>query len=619
VQRSLRFAVYNPATSCAESVTLVGDVALREAVGAQAQHLFGPPSRGGGEGSGGKEAEMLYHIVRWRMTLVSGIWSEDLDRYEPRGDRFTVVVKRDRLYASHKETPLGASGGLTGGQQPIGGDGAANMDKLIDDATRRGIKILRQGVSVDGVLLHLTCFELPDAAHPASSSGAAAAASGAPDGGGSGGDAWGEVPPAEFGDDEDDPLPPTLRYVGYNPKNGHKSLLVVPPEAVLEVLSQSGDGRLGDLSLAEMLTSRRRLQLAKVLAKQLRLEYPRNAPPELVLPWSGANVGFLGDVAAPRDVNSSAGPDDDGDGEEAESGQGGIGGKPGLPRKGRVGKGPSGRLPEERVFGRQNRILRTSMQLCKLNLVVSAFRVGGGGAAAAGGAGGGGGGNDLSLNLYYPRIQESCEVVVSAVQMAESLGRSVFDLDPGEPWATAVEWLCRRLKISVDDDPLNPGRKYLRAELAPSSQPAWVAAYQQLDPSVPVAPERVEGVPLKFVPANTRGDLVLRKGCKVKGATLAQRGVAEVLVSIYSRAPGEAAGHGLVIEAYDASSAYTSVLHVAASELRRQVAGRDDLLEPDVVKDTVESLLYRLTLQPSPVGGLSLGLDIKLMPNLFDA
>jgi len=606
VQRSLRFAVYNPATSCAESVTLVGDVALREAVGAQAQHLFGPPSGGGGEGSsssGGREAEMLYHVVRWRMTLVSGIWSEDLDRYEPRGERFTVVVKRDRLYASHKETPLGASGGLTGGgQQPIGGDGAANMDKLIDDATRRGIKILRQGVSVDGVLLHLTCFELPDAAQPAGAHAAAAD-------GGSGGDALGEVPSAEFGDDEDDPLPPTLRYVGYNPKNGHKSLLVVPPEAVLEVLSQSGDGRLGDLSLAEMLTSRRRLQLAKVLAKQLRLEYPRNAPPELVLPWSGANVGFLGDVAAPRDVNSSAGPDDDDN--EAESGQGGVGGKPGLPRKGRVGKGPSGRLPEERVFGRQNRILRTSMQLCKLNLLVSAFRVGGGA--------GGGGGNDLSLNLYYPRIQESCEVVVSAVQMAESLGRSVFELDPGEPQATAVEWLCRRLKISVDDDPLNPGRKYLRAELAPTSQPAWVAAYQQLDPSVPVAPERVEGVPLKFVPANTRGDLVLRKGCKVKGATLAQRGVAEVLVSIYSRAPGEAAGHGLVIEAYDASSAYTSVLHVAASELRRQVAGRDDLLEPDVVKDTVESLLYRLTLQPSPVGGLSLGLDIKLMPNLFDA
>ena len=499
-----------------------------------------------------------------------------------------MVVKRDRLYAAHKETPLGASGGVAAASAAVGGDGHANMDKLIDDATQRGVKILRQGAAVDGVLLHLTCFELPDAA--------------AGSRGGGGGDAWSDFAAV---DDADDPVPPALRFVGYNPKSGHKSLLVVPPQAVLEVLAAASDGRLGDLTLAEILTRGRRLQLAKALAKQLRLEYPRNAPPELVLPWSGANAGFLGQVTAPRDVSA----DDGGGGGDAGGQEGGIGGPPGLPRPGRSGKGPSGRLPEERVFGRQHRVLRGSMQLCKLNLVVSAFRVGASGAS----------GSDLSLNLYYPRIQESCEVVVSASQMAESLGRSVFELDAGEPRATAIEWLCRRLVVAVDDDPLNPGRKYLRATLAPSQQPAWVAAYQQLDPKVAVAPERVEGVPLKFVPANTRGDLVLRKGCKVKGARLAQRGVAEVLVSVYTRAPGEQAGHGLVVEAYNAASAHTAVLHVEASELRRQVGGRDDLLEPHAVKDTVESLLYRLTLQPSPVGGLSLGLDVKLMPNLFDA
>jgi hypothetical protein len=39
---------------------------------------------------------------------------------------------------------------------------------------------------------------------------------------------------------------------------------------------------------------------------------------------------------------------------------------------------------------------------------------------------------------------------------------------------------------------------------------------------------------------------------------------------------------------------------------------------PTQVKDTIESLLYRLVLTPSPVGGLSLALDIKQMPNLFD-
>jgi hypothetical protein len=66
--------------------------------------------------------------------------------------RFTLVVKKDRLYSMLKETPINASGGVSAGVGGgvIGGDGASNMDKLIDDATRRGIKILRQ-VAPEGI------------------------------------------------------------------------------------------------------------------------------------------------------------------------------------------------------------------------------------------------------------------------------------------------------------------------------------------------------------------------------------------------------------------------------------------------------------------------------------
>ena len=52
--------------------------------------------------------------------------------------------------------------------------------------------------------------------------------------------------------------------------------------------------------------------------------------------------------------------------------------------------------------------------------------------------------------------------------------------------------------------------------------------------------------------------------------------------------------------------------------LMRLSAVREDLLVPAQIKDTVEALLYRLVLKPSPVGGLALSLDIRLMPNLFD-
>ena len=47
-------------------------------VGPNAQHLFdAAPSK---DKEDDKEAALIYHITRWRTTLVRGIWSEDLDR-----------------------------------------------------------------------------------------------------------------------------------------------------------------------------------------------------------------------------------------------------------------------------------------------------------------------------------------------------------------------------------------------------------------------------------------------------------------------------------------------------------------------------------------------------------
>ena len=128
----------------------------------------------------------------------------------------------------------------------------------------------------------------------------------------------------------------------------------------------------------------------------------------------------------------------------------------------------------------------------------------------------------------------------------------------------------------------------------------------------PVPTERPTGVPLKFIPADTRGDMVLRKGVKIQGA-------AEILVSVFTRARGEKAARGVVIEAYDPATCYTSTLHVEASELVRQVGGaaRLSLLDDASVRGTVEALLYRLILQPSAIGGLKLHLDAGVLPNLF--
>jgi hypothetical protein len=125
--------------------------------------------------------------------------------------------------------------------------------------------------------------------------------------------------------------------------------------------------------------------------------------------------------------------------------------------------------------------------------------------------------------------------------------------------------------LEVLPDPEIPSRKILKASLVDSNIKDWVAAYKQLDPTVPVQKERIEGVPMKFIPSNSRGDLILRKGVKVKGGDTSQRGIRECLVSVYTRAVSEPANHGLVLECYNADTAYTAILHVEASELRRQV------------------------------------------------
>lgn len=290
--------------------------------------------------------------------MVRGLWNEDKDCYEIHGDRFTIILKKERLYSIDKQTPLHSSGGLVGGNgsrgssrgSTMGGmtaqgkDGNANMDKLIDDATKRGVKILRQGLAVDGVLMHLTVFELLDELMSSNQSGNgqlaltnnkresnsrisshkknnqlqatqenldedASLESKSLDGNvgfesvhsqsqTDGSDSYADdsiVRPKaikykgngelkteeelqqeqeELQDEEgeDEPIPPTLRIVGYNPKTGHKSLVVIPPQAVLEVLVNNPS----DMSTEEILTKRKRHFLARHLTSKVNIAQTSN-------------------------------------------------------------------------------------------------------------------------------------------------------------------------------------------------------------------------------------------------------------------------------------------------------------------------------------------------------
>lgn len=96
----------------------------------------------------GQQEEMFRHIAHSRLVLMEGLWNAEVDRYEPTADdSFTLTLRRDRLYAMDKATPLHLGGSR---------DESANAKKLINDRVSRGTKILRCAKNIQGVFMHVT-------------------------------------------------------------------------------------------------------------------------------------------------------------------------------------------------------------------------------------------------------------------------------------------------------------------------------------------------------------------------------------------------------------------------------------------------------------------------------
>jgi hypothetical protein len=112
-----------------------------------------------------------------------------------------------------------------------------------------------------------------------------------------------------------------------------------------------------------------------------------------------------------------------------------------------------------------------------------------------------------------------------------------------------------------------------------------------------------------FIPSTLKGDLLWRRGVKISQM--------DVLLTVSTKAKGMPAIGGLVLEAYDPLTCTNSTLHLGHSELLKELAGREELLEEDRVRDTIEALLYRLKLQRHPVHGIVLEMDITVSPNMF--
>lgn len=83
----------------------------------------------------GVAGALFNFIFHHRAMIVVGTWDGDRDGYVEHGTDFTVLLKRSRLYRSFKQTPVHLSGVQ---------DAQANAHQLIDDASRRGMKVCKE-------------------------------------------------------------------------------------------------------------------------------------------------------------------------------------------------------------------------------------------------------------------------------------------------------------------------------------------------------------------------------------------------------------------------------------------------------------------------------------------
>ena len=348
---------------------------------------------------------------------------------------------------------------------------------------------------------------------------------------------------------------PSLRFLAYDPATGNKMVLEVPGAAVEEVIPKERTNLITENS--------NRYALADEVCANLKLLFPRGMPPELVLPWSGG--GEIGLV----------------DGDDSAS----------------------TRPIEEKNKRSTDLLMRAGFALQHLDghtsydAIVSVFvhkEVE----------------DALRINIYVPRISESCEIAVLESEQRQVLnGRKALSYPRGEPIVTALGNVVRCLKLSIQDDAKIAKKRNLVATFIHKVGKPWHAAYTRLETDDEIVDRPTGQAGVVFIPADTRGDLVIRKGIKVSNL--------EVLVSVSTRAKGEEAGHGLVFEAYDPQTSVTSTLHVVAGELKRLVNFREDVWSEDKVAETVELLMYKLVMERGPLGHLIMKLDHNIMPDIF--
>lgn len=598
VGRRLRFEVFDPITTGYYEGLIRNSRHLLEVCGVRGRDLLIKD----------KTLEMVLFIAKYRMFLVKNDVTFDGDAVPEGEAHYRVEFESERLFGNTKVTPIDRGGEA---------DEEFNKTKLIELNNLRGKKILRLARRVSGVILQLTVFEVP----PVDKKTLKKMRTGIDfDEDEEGGkkrtrkviNDEGEEVEEPIGDDDEDEdedaakgksllsktkiahfEAPTLRVIGYDSRSKRKVVYIATPELLVE---KAGG------PYSPYLDPNKRRDLAKILCESLQLIFPRSKPFELFVPWSGSGSN----AAATQQV---------------------------------TGEKLTWRSGADRVIKRSGKIFRSAMRISKLELLVTLYvqdvpqsvtlnkelEEGGGGKgtdesknAEDGGEDGGyeegdGDAEDLKrkkeerekkkkeedfevyvpeepkkqliCNFYSTHASEATELVVSEEEQIKRLGKPLLEFTEGIIRATAVRRFCRYFHADLIEDPKDMFKKVLKVQLI-KPRKDFVQDYRQVGVQPPGEDIRPVGYPQVFLPLNTCGRMLHRRGMTLTNQTNKNLPPLEYVVTVYTKTVVEGPERGLVVKMYERGHSETAILHLGTAELQRLIT---EVQEPDLLKDIVHA------------------------------
>jgi len=473
VGRSFRFVVYETRTACYYEGVVRSTKHLREVLGPTAQHLLHAE----------KTKEMVLFICRNRLEVVRNTTTWDgVPVEDPMAPAYRIEFKTDRLYTDEKITPA-----YVGGEA----DAEANKDKLIDNVEARGRKILRIAKRISGLLLQLVVFELPSG-DVEKAKAAEEEAKKRETEGKEGNTSKASNPPrvaTKKRANMEQYISPPIRVVGYDPRTKKRSVLFIPPEAVMEVAGGA---------YSQYLEFDRRRELGKLICDALQLNFPRGGGFDMIVPWSKATKESMGAVASDK---------------------------------------TSWRSSAERILRRPGKIFRSAISITGYNIIVSVYATGIGSDGAVGDD------KTVVVNFYSSLASEATEIRLPENIQVEYLGQPVMNYPSGEDRSTAIRNMCKYFRVDIYDDPDVDSRRILDVEMLPhgnSSKPDSRLSGAEDDIGT-------QG----FLPPESTGKLLFRRNTQVYVVEKGGLSDVEFLVSLYTKTEQEGAERGIVVKVYD--------------------------------------------------------------------